>query len=88
MKSIYCNSIMVSHSSEFFLLTFSFETPDGHRDSVYITISPSGAKTLIEMVAREIDLYSAEHGKIEDTWEVEKTPKSKLLASTPHLNVR
>jgi len=83
MKAIYSNSIMVSHTADVFVIKFSFEAPDGNKDSVYINLSPSGAKALKDMLSKEIDVYVKEHGDIKDEWELSSIPKCKQ-----HLAVR
>lgn len=65
MKTLYCNSFEVSHSKEAFCLILKFESPDGYTETVYVTLSPAGAKTLVQLVEKEMEDYEKEHGEVE-----------------------
>jgi len=65
-KTLFCNSFEIGHSKEAFCLIFKFQSPDGNIvETAYVTISPSGTKTLIQLVQAEMEAYEKEHGKIE-----------------------
>jgi len=67
-KTLFCNGFEVGHSKEAFCLIFKYMSPDGTIvESVYIAISPAGAKTLIEQLVAEMKDYEKEHGQVE-TW--------------------
>jgi len=70
---MFCNSFEVSSTDECFLIIFRFESPDGFRDTVYITLSPAGASVLSELLNRELETYVKKYGNIQlGTWKVEK----------------
>jgi len=75
-KSLYCNGFEVGHSKEAFCLILKYMSPDGTVvESVYVAISPAGAKTLNEQLAAEMKDYEKEHGQVEP-WKVPGNPDS------------
>jgi len=64
MKTLYCNSLEVSHTREAFLLILRFIAPDQREESVYIAISPSGAVVLHDVLGREVESYIKDFGNI------------------------
>jgi len=65
-ETLFCNSFEIGHNKEAFCLIFKFQNPNGEIvKTVYITISPSGAKTLIEQLTAEMKDYEKEHGSVE-----------------------
>jgi hypothetical protein len=64
MKTLYCNSLEVSHTREAFLLILRFIAPDQREESVYIAISPSGAVVLHDLLGREVESYIKDFGNI------------------------
>jgi len=68
-KSIFCNSFEIGHTKEAVFLILRFESPDGYKESVYVTISPAGASVFGEHLRKELEDYVKEFGKIElGTW--------------------
>jgi hypothetical protein len=63
-KVLPANGIEVSHNKDGFCLIFRFQTPDGLQEAVYIAISPAGAKTALEMLGKDIQVYEKEAGPI------------------------
>jgi hypothetical protein len=63
-KILYCNSFEVSRSREAFVLIFRFESPDGYKETYYVTLSPSGVDALQELLTKEIEAYTKEYGNI------------------------
>jgi hypothetical protein len=85
LKTLYCNSFEVSHSKEAFCLILKFESPDGHVEVVYATMSPSGAKSLLNIISKQMSHYEKEHGKVK-SWitnptSTEKPNKAKVYVS-------
>jgi len=75
-KILFSNSLEVGHNKEVFCLVFKFQSPNGTIvESIYITVSPSGAKTLIELLTAEITQYQKEHGPVE-AWKSKNNPNS------------
>jgi len=67
-SSIFCNGFEVGHSKEAFCILFKFLGPNGDTIEVaYVTISPSGTKTLLAQLAEDMKDYEKEHGQVE-TW--------------------
>ena len=68
-KTLFCNSLEVGHTKEAFILILRFESPDGYREAVYVSISPAGATVLNEHLGKELEEYVKKHGQIEmGTW--------------------
>lgn len=68
-KTLFCNSFEIGHTKEAFILILRFKSPDGYKETVYVTISPAGATVLNEHLGKEIEDYVKEHGKIAvDVW--------------------
>ena len=68
-KTLFCNSFEVGHTKEAVILILKFESPDGYKETVYVTISPAGATVLNEHLGKELEDYVKEHGKIDlGTW--------------------
>jgi len=76
LRVLYCNSFEVGHSKEAFCLVFKFQSPEGNTvDTVYVTIGPSGTKTLIQLLQAEMEAYQKEYGLVEP-WKAVKNPDS------------
>lgn len=58
------NAVEVARNKEAFSLIFKFQSPDGHQEAVYIVISPSGAKTTVDLLNKEVQDYEKEAGTI------------------------
>jgi hypothetical protein len=68
-KTLFCNAFEIGHTKEAFILILRFESPDGYKETVYVTISPAGATVLNEHLGKELEDYVKEHGKIDlGTW--------------------
>jgi len=75
-KSLFCNNLEIGHNKEAFCLIFKFQSPDGKIvETAYVTISPSGTKTLIQLVQAEMEAYEKEHGKVEP-WKTAENQES------------
>jgi len=86
MKSIYCNSVEVSHTREAFLLIFRFVAPDGKEESIYITISPSGAVAVHDILEKEIESYIKNYGNIiVGDWLLDRGKENKSGNATTYL---
>lgn len=76
-KVLFCNSFEIGHTKEAFILILRFESPDGYKETVYVTISPAGAATFNEHLGKEIEQYEKEHGKIVvDAWKTQNPNNS------------
>ena len=68
-KALFCNSFEVSHTKEVFILILRFESPDGYKETVYVTISPAGTAFLKEALDKGLTEYVEKFGKIVmDSW--------------------
>lgn len=68
-KALFCNSFEVNHTKEVFSLILRFESPDGYKETVYVTISPAGATFLKEALDKGLTEYVEKFGKIVmDSW--------------------
>ena len=67
-KVLYCNAVEASHNREAFCLVFRFQAPDGHQESVYISISPAGAKITVDLINKEIADYEKETAPTVAPW--------------------
>ena len=75
MKTLFCNEFQVSHTKEVFLLLFKFVASDGKEEAVYVTLSPSGATTLHEILEKDIEVYMKDFGNIVvGNWKTNKKP--------------
>ena len=82
-KVLFCNSFETTSTKEVFLLLFRFIAPDGHEETVYIAISPSGVATLHEVLAKEIESYIKKFGDIQvENWE-KKEPNRNCNSKNP-----
>jgi hypothetical protein len=70
-KVLYCNAVEVSHNREAFCLVFRFQSPDRHQETVYISISPAGARTTVNLINREVADYERETRQTVTPWPVE-----------------
>jgi len=53
-------------SKEAFIIVFKFLSPDGNIiDIIHVAISPSGTKTLLNLLDAEMRDYEGEHGQVE-----------------------
>lgn len=75
MRVFYANSFTITNSDENLCITFEFHT-EGRADSLSVVLSPQGAKTLAEGLAKHIAEFEAEQGKIK-TWNQRETPPEK-----------
>jgi hypothetical protein len=75
-KVLPANSVEVSHNKEAFCLVFKFQSPDGHQDAVYISISPAGAQTTIDLMNKEMQDYEKEIGQAVTPWPVNQVQKN------------
>jgi len=65
-KTLFCNNFEIGHNKEAFCLIFKFQSPDGNIvESAYVTISPSGTKTFMQLVKAEMEAYEKKHGQVE-----------------------
>jgi len=64
-KTLFCNSFEIGHTKEAVILILRFESPDGYKDTVYVTISPAGATVFNEHLRKELDDYVKEFGNID-----------------------
>ncbi len=72
-KVLYCNSFETTSTKEIFLLLFRFIAPDGHEETVYIALSPSGAAALHELLEKEIQNHVQKFGDIVmENWETKE----------------
>lgn len=69
LETLPCNALQVTHSKESFSLVFTYEAPDRRTKSVYVSISPSGAKTLMDLVAAEVSAFEKEQHVVVKAWE-------------------
>lgn len=77
-KVLYCNAVEVSHNQEAFCLVFRFQSPDRrYQETVYISISPAGAKTTVALIDREIHDYEKETGLTVHAWEMAPNNQTK-----------
>jgi hypothetical protein len=73
LKTLYCNSLEVSHTREVFLLILRFVSPDQHEETVYVTVSPSGAVALHDILEKEVESYVKVFGNIvAGDWKTDK----------------
>jgi len=73
-KTMFSNGFEVGHTKEAFCLIFKFQNPDGNIvETTYVVISPSGTKTLIQLLQAEMEDYEKEHGQVE-TWKPTGNP--------------
>lgn len=70
-KVLPANAVEVSRNKETFQLTFRYQNGE-HQETVFVVISPSGAKTTNQLLNEEIESYEKESGKIEP-WQKVKT---------------
>jgi hypothetical protein len=73
LKVLPANAVEVSHNKEAFCLVFRFQAPDGHQEAVYISISPAGAQTTVDLMSKEIQDYEKETGQAVTAWPVNPT---------------
>jgi hypothetical protein len=86
-KILYCNSFEVSRSKEAFVLIFRFESPDGYKETYYVTLSPSGVAALQELLTKEIKAYTKEYGNIPvGNWHTESEKKNCNENKQPYLS--
>lgn len=72
-KVLPCNAFEIGHTKETFTLILRYESPDGHKETVYVVISPAGATILNEHLGKELQEYEKENGKIElGEWKPQK----------------
>ena len=83
-KTLFCNSFEIGHTKEAFILILRFESPDGYKETVYVTISPAGATVLDEHLGKELEEYVKEHGKIDlGTWKTSNTNNGSTAQDAP-----
>lgn len=76
-KTLFCNSFEIGHTKEAFILILRFESPDGYKETIYVTISPAGAVVFNEHLGKEIADYEKEHGKVEmGNWKKTQNPNN------------
>jgi hypothetical protein len=86
-KTLYCNSFEVSRSREAFVLTFRFESPDGYKETYYVTLSPSGVVALQELLTKEVEAYTKDYGNIPaGNWHIESEKKNNSGDKQPYLS--
>jgi hypothetical protein len=68
-KVLPANAVEVSHNKEAFCLVFRFQSPD-HQEAVYISISPAGAQTTVDLISKELQEFEKETGQAVTAWEV------------------
>jgi hypothetical protein len=68
LKVLAANAVEVSHNREAFCLVFRFQSPDGHQEAVYISISPAGAQTTVDLTSKELQDYEKETGQAVTPW--------------------
>lgn len=82
METLPCNALQATHSKDWISFIFTFEAPDGTSKSVYVSTSPSGAKTLAELAAKEVAAFEKEQQVVVKAWEMKadkpSTEKSKV----------
>jgi len=71
LQFFYCNSFEVNHDKTIFSLILKFKAPDGNIEAVYVTISPSGAKTLAKVLEERVKEFEEKFGEVQP-WNVEK----------------
>jgi len=65
-KTLFANGLEAGHGKEAFCIVFKFLSSDGNViDKVHVAISPSGTKTLLNLLGDEMKDYEKEHGKVE-----------------------
>lgn len=62
------NAVEVSHNKEAFCLVFRFQSPDRYQETVYISISPAGAKTTVDLMIKELQDFEKETGQAVTAW--------------------
>jgi len=86
-KVLFCNSFEVGHTKEVVILILRFESPDGFKETVYVTISPAGATVLNEHLGKELADYMKEYGKIDlDAWKKTQPPNSNCSSAEKYLS--
>lgn len=68
------NVVEVSHNKEAFCIIFRFQSPDGHQEAVYISISPAGARTTQNLISKEIEAFERETRQAVTPWETPSIP--------------
>jgi len=65
-KTLFANGLEAGHGKEAFCIAFKFLSSDGNViDIVHVAISPSGTKTLLNLLGAEMRDYEREHGQVE-----------------------
>jgi len=87
-KSLFCNSFEIGHTKEAFILILRFESPDGYKETVYVTISPAGATVFDEHLKKELEDYVKKHGQIDlGTWKkMSNTNNASTTKDAPYLS--
>jgi hypothetical protein len=74
-KILPANAVEVGHNTENFILIFRFQGPDGTQETVYISTSPAGAKTTLDLLGKELQDYETEVGHTVNPWNHNTTQK-------------
>lgn len=81
MQFFYCNGFEVNHDKTIFSLVLKFKAPDGNTQVMYVTIAPSGAKTLAKVLEERVKEFEEKIGEIQ-AWDIEKQEDGERHCST------
>jgi len=87
-KTLFANGLEAGHTKEAFIIVFKFLSSDGSIiDIIHLAISPSGTKTLLNILDAEMKDYEREHGQVEPWKQAENTNSNSLSSNAEKYRV-
>jgi hypothetical protein len=80
-KTFFANGMEITYLKEIFCFAFIFRGPDGAVEKIYVSTTPSGAKTFISLTGASMEEYEKKYGAVQGWPKVKERETVNCLAT-------